>query len=92
MYEALAKAKTITEVYQVARQLKKAGEDEMAVNSAATKRKKELIAESSSTCKIKKLVPATTPVNGHKISMFPIIIKRLNTGGIQITKSNEIVL
>lgn len=81
---AFKRAKTIAEVYKVAKELKAAGEDSEVVNEMMIKRRKELLMSIISPSKIKKInIPTMTP-DSVKWNSLPVKFTDWVTGTIKI--------
>ena len=87
--ERFKEAKTITEVFNVMRELRNDGYELTEVNAAANKRKKELLAgDGARPNKIKKIVVPSDNEKGGKYTCFGIAFNHFNDNSFSTVGNN----
>lgn len=85
-------ANRITEIYSIARELKKKGFDVAEVNVVATEKKKELIAKINSVKTLTKVIPKSETIRKTPTTFLIIKTVSINSGKIEITSNHEVLL
>lgn len=83
MKDAFKDAKTILEVYSIARQLKANGEDPSVVNTMVAAKKKELILSCNKITTLEKQVSVTPIIVKDKVTTLRLAINDLTSGIIR---------
>lgn len=86
------KAKTIAEVYAIAKELKKAGEDPVEVNRLVSEKKADLLKKSERVKYLTKLRPSPYPLQSSKVSTLNVRAENMTSGAISINKDGSIVI
>ncbi|MCI9050381.1 MAG: hypothetical protein HFI05_00415 [Lachnospiraceae bacterium] len=92
LYFYFKDVKRITEIYSIARDLKQKGFDAAKINVVVAEKKKELIAKTNSIKTLAKIIPKSGIIKRTPTTHLNIKVVNLNSGQIEITSENEVLL